>query len=393
MTEDELRGLADRFGTPTYVFDEREFCARVRDIRALFGEGIASCFSIKANPFLIPAALSEGMQLEVCSPGELEICRARGVDPQRIVYSGVCKQATDVRAALSYGVSVFTAESPLQLELVNRIAAEAGKRVSVLLRLSGGSQFGMTRADLTSCVERRGALAGVELVGIHYFVGTQRKKLRRQRAELEMLVALAEELEREQGWRPQRLEYGPGLAIPYFEGDDFTDTLAPARELAGDLRQVAERFELTVEMGRFYASTCGSYLTRVVDVKEGIDQPYAFVDGGMNHVTYVGQTMGMKVPRIRNLDAGDEVPDGRQAGPWTLCGSLCTTNDVLVRELALPLGCGDVLSFDNIGAYAVTEGVYLFLSRTMPRIVLIGEQGPVLVRDFVESWELNTPGA
>lgn len=206
-----------------------------------------------------------------------------------------------------------------------------------------------------------------------------------------MLRALADELDREHGWRPERLEYGPGLAVPYFAGEDFSDTLAPARELAGDLRATAGAFRLTVEMGRFLASECGTYLTRVVDLKAGDDAPYAFVDGGMNHVTYLGQTMGMRVPPIRNLGAcGEGGEAAREAGPWSLCGSLCTTADVLVRELDLPLAMGDVLAFGSIGAYAVTEAHYLFLSRTMPRVVLVGDVGPVLARDFVETSDLNT---
>ena len=76
--------------------------------------------------------------------------------------------------------------------------------------------------------------------------------------------------------------------------------------------------------------------------------------------------------------------------PWALCGSLCTTADVLVRKAELhPLEQGDVLAFMNIGAYSVTEGPALFLSRDMPRIILRGETGDRLARDVVHSWTLN----
>lgn len=391
MTEAELREVVKAYGTPTYVFDEEAFRARIRTVREAFGPDVALCYSIKANPFLVPAAREEGMLLEVCSPGELAICEHEGIEASRIVYSGVCKQEDDVREALRYGVGVFTAESPLQLELVNREALAAGRRVPVLLRLSGKSQFGMIKADLMTLVAKRDAFAGVELVGIHYFVGTQRRKLKRQRAELTMLLKLADELEDTYGWRPARLEYGPGLGFPYFTDEDFSDTLAPAFELAGDLREVAQHVELTVEMGRFFTSECGSYLTRVVDLKAGFDLPYAFVDGGINHVNYLGQMMGMRQPQIRNLSAGDGA--SRELATWSLCGSLCTTADVLVREIELALAPGDVLAFDNIGAYSVTEGVYLFLSRTMPRIVLHREDGFVLARDFVETSALNVAGS
>lgn len=387
MKDNEYKQLAKRFGTPTYIFDVEAFRDRLKAVRALFGKTVSLCYSIKANPFLIDAALAENLSLEVCSPGELAICEMRGVDPKRIVYSGVCKREDDVRRALQLGVAEFTAESPLQLELIEREARAAKKRVPVLLRLEAGSQFGMTSQDLSSLVKRRASFSAIEFVGIHYFAGTQRRKLARQRKELVRLDCFAKELEQECGWYPHRLEYGPGLGISYFEGEDFSDSLAPARELADDLKNCASHYALTVEMGRFFASECGSYLTRIVDIKSGKDTRYAFIDGGIHHVSYYGQMMGMKIPHIKNLTRSN----GGDAGPWTLCGSLCTTADVLARELCLPLELDDIVAFDRIGAYSVTEAPYLFLSRTMPRVVIRhGEGNYELVRDHLETSILNT---
>nr|WP_314944794.1 alanine racemase [Olsenella uli] len=392
----ELLDIAREFGTPTYLFDLVALSARLAAVREILGPSVRLCYSIKANPFLSRAAAECGYELEVCSPGELDVCRGLGIEAPAIVYSGVCKGEADVRAALDYGVGVLTAESPRQFELVEQEARRRGLRVPVLLRLNGGSQFGMSRGDLERIVRDREGYGAAELVGIHYFVGTQRRKLQHQRRELQMLCDLADELERRCGWRPVRLEYGPGLAVPYFEGEDFSDTLAPARELAGDLQAVAGRFDLTVEMGRFLASSCGSYLTSVVDLKDGQDDEtcYAFVDGGINHVNYLGQMMGLKLPVIRNasVEGGSGGPLPRERRPWTLCGSLCTTNDVLVRQLDRPLAPDDVLVFENIGAYSVTESMYLFLSRAMPRVILRRGRGDyVLARDVVQTSMLNMP--
>lgn len=390
MTEDELLGVAERFGTPTFAFDTVAFGRRVALVGQAFGSEVGLCYSIKANPFLVPAARDAGMRLEVCSPGELSICEALGVPGETIVYSGVCKREDDVHEALSYGVGTFTAESLGQLALVDRVARSCGARVPVLLRLNAGSQFGMSRADLVRAVDGSDSLPGVELVGIHYFAGTQRRRLDHQRRDLAMLQDLADELVREHGWRPSRLEYGPGLAVPYFEGDDFSNTLAPARELADALRHAASRLDLTVEMGRFLASECGSYVTQVVDLKDADDQTsYALVDGGINHVVYLGQLMGLKVPVVRNLSLGDG--RARREREWTVCGSLCTTGDVLVRKLRTPLAEGDLLAFDNLGAYSVTEGIALFLSRELPLVALRGEDGWRVARKRVGTSALNLP--
>ena len=102
--------------------------------------------------------------------------------------------------------------------------------------------------------------------------------------------------------------------------------------------------------------------------------------------------MGLKVPVTANLSALADAMRERDERSWTLCGSLCTVNDVLVREVDLEsLELDDVLAFANAGAYSVTEGVHLFLSRTMPRVVLRYDGGCELARDFIETSTLNTP--
>ena len=392
MNNSELLEIAEEYGTPTFVFDVREFWQRLDKIADIFGEDVRLCFAMKANPFLAAAAADHGERLEVCSPGELAICEDVGVSANQIVYSGVNKQASDIARAIAYRVGVLTAESKLHVELIEQCAQRANTKVDVLLRLNAGSQFGMSKDDLLEVIDRREQYPHLNIVGLHYFVGTQRKKLKHQIRELEKLRALIGELEIEHGFKVQRLEYGPGLAVPYFADDDFTDDLAPARELAPYIQELGRDVEGTVEMGRFFSASCGTYLTRVADLKENDGTNYCILDGGINHLTYAGQVMGLKVPVTANLSAMADAMRAQDTRSWTLCGSLCTVNDVLVREVELDsLEMGDVLAFANAGAYSVTEGVHLFLSRTMPRVVLRYDGGCELARDFIETSTLNTP--
>lgn len=392
MNNSELLEIAEEYGTPTFVFDVREFWQRLDKIADIFGEDVRLCFAMKANPFLAAAAADHGERLEVCSPGELAICEDVGISANQIVYSGVNKQASDIAHAIAYRVGVLTAESKLHVELIEQCAKQAQTTVDVLLRLNAGSQFGMSKDDLLEVIDRRESYPHLNIVGLHYFVGTQRKKLKHQIRELEKLRALIAELEGEHGFEVQRLEYGPGLAVPYFADDDFTDDLAPARELAPYIQELDRDVEVTVEMGRFFSASCGTYLTRVADLKENDGTNYCILDGGINHLTYAGQVMGLKVPVTANLSALADSMRAQDTRTWTLCGSLCTVNDVLVREVELDsLEMGDVLAFANAGAYSVTEGVHLFLSRTMPRVVLRYDGGCELARDFIETSTLNTP--
>ena len=119
MTDEELFSISESYGTPTFVFDIQKLSQRMRAISNITGPAVNLCYSIKANPFLIPAMLPLIEKLEVCSPGELEICKTLGVDPKKIVYSGVNKTLSDVEDAMQFGSGIFTAESLLHLSLIH----------------------------------------------------------------------------------------------------------------------------------------------------------------------------------------------------------------------------------------------------------------------------------
>lgn len=401
MTDLELKSIAEKYGTPSFLFDTVALKERMTAIKEIVGKKVHLCYSIKANPFLTSAMLECVEKLEVCSPGELDICKMQKVPGDRIVYSGVNKTRKNIDDAVEYQSGVYTAESILQLQLLNESALSHERVLPVLLRLNAGSQFGMSKEDLRDAIANRIDYKGIKIVGIHYFAGTQRKKLNEQKAELAMLKELFAEFESEYGYKAERLEYGPGLPVPYFTVDDFTDTLAPVKEIADSLKEMAELVELTVEMGRYFVSECGYYLTTIMDQKSNKGTNYAIVDGGMNHLNYLGQMMGMKVPVIKHfpmeqkdthrLGVSLESVDSEEKN-WSLIGSLCTTADVIVRQTSFTdLKLGDVLVFSNIGAYSVTEGIHLFLSRTMPRILLYhGKNDVQMARDFLETSSLNS---
>ena len=126
----------------------------------------------------------------------------------------------------------------------------------------------------------------------------------------------------------------------------------------------------SLELGRSLAASCGTYMTRVVDVKKNRGQNYVIVDGGIHQLVYYGQTMAMKHPLIRQWekDTSGETTD------CAICGSLCTVNDILVKQCPLyDPRIRDVLLFDNAGAYSMAEGIALFLSREIPPVCLVGE--------------------
>ncbi len=387
MNSEALQDIAASFATPAFIFDADEFGRRAKNVKSAIG-GASLCYSIKANPFLLACLPEEIDRVEVCSPGELAICRRVGVDPSTVVYSGVNKGSEDIAEAIEYGAELLTAESLRQLGLINAAALAAGKRVRVALRLTSGNQFGMDSENLKRAVAEKGSYEGVDIVAIHYYSGTQKKKLAVVEKELAELEELAEELEKRFGLSGISLEYGPGLPADYFGDDPEGRDMAVLAEAGAMIAAVAARRSVTVEFGRFLASPCGTYLTAAADIKNNNGENFVICDGGINHLKYYGQTMAMQTPPITLLgDHGEKTED------YTLCGSLCTTADILVRKVTLPaLSVGDVLAFGRCGAYSVTEGIGLFLSRQLPRIVLHSERGGNrLLRDFYGTDILNSP--
>lgn len=387
MNSEALQEIAASFATPAFIFDADEFGKRARNVKSAIG-GAALCYSIKANPFLLACLPEEIDRVEVCSPGELAICRRVGVDPSTVVYSGVNKGNEDIAEAIEYGAELLTAESLRQLGLINAAAVAAGKRVRVALRLTSGNQFGMDSENLKRAAAERGSYEGVDIVAIHYYSGTQKKKLAVVEKELAELEELADTLEERFGLSGISLEYGPGLPADYFGVDPEGRDMAVLAEAGAMIAAVAARRSVTVEFGRFLASPCGTYLTAAADIKNNNGENFVICDGGINHLKYYGQTMAMQTPPITLL--GDH---GERTEDYTLCGSLCTTADILVRKVTLPaLSVGDVLAFGRCGAYSVTEGIGLFLSRQLPRIVLHSERGGNrLLRDFYGTDILNSP--
>jgi len=397
MTADAYKNLAAQYGSPLYLFDEQTLADRVASARHILGPAVKLCYSIKANPFILPTIARLLDRIEVCSPGELTICEMHKLPMQQVVFSGVNKTRPDVDRALADRVGVFTAESPLHLRHISDAAQAAGITVPVLLRLSSGNQFGMDETTLTELVQNRTAFSGTELVGIHYFSGTQKKKPAVIEKELDRLEQLCRKLADEHSFAVQRLEYGPGLGVDYFGKDGGEEgELELLRQIAPALQALAARYELTVEMGRWFAARCGSFITAVADVKHTDGVNYAILDGGIHQLNYYGQTMAMQLPPILHLPMQGtgyaRAPGKGETGGWTLCGSLCTVADVLVRQACFgaPLQRGDLLVFGCCGAYSMTEAPALFLTRELPAVLLRRQNGEIcLLRQHISPAFLN----
>ncbi|MDD3238881.1 MAG: alanine racemase [Lachnospira sp.] len=399
LETNKILEIAENVSTPMYLFDLDALNARIQTMKEILGEQVTICYAMKANPFLVDAMRNNAPKYEVCSPGEFAICEREKVEMKHIVLSGVNKERADIEHVMRDcgGVGTYTVESLSQFKLLQECAKQYKMTIQVLLRLTSGNQFGLDEEQVEELVKNRAEYPNMDIRGIQCYTGTQKKKMSIIQGELEWLDGFCDRLKEMYGFTAKELEYGPGLSFHYFGQEAYENDFEELKELSSYLEPLKSKYEITLEMGRYIAAECGMFISTVADVKTNHGQNYCIIDGGINHINYYGQTMAMKIPAFTWVKKDGTIVDGRSANlseneKCTICGSLCTVGDVIVKNL--PVGTvseGDIVIFYNIGAYSVTEGIYLFLSRRMPAIAAYSEKDGInIYRDILPTDTINS---
>ena len=388
MKAEIIENILKNYDTPMYVFDIDNLKNRINYLREHLTKRIHLCYAIKANTFIIKEINEDIDKFEVCSPGEYSICEKAEITPEKIVISGVYKtpNVIDYMMKTSPKIGRYTVESLEQLELLDKLSKEHNLKIEVLLRLTSGNQFGINEEDIENIIQNKEKYANIHFVGIQYFSGTQKRTNKRLQKEIDYLDEFLSALEEKFGYVAEELEFGTGFPVHYFEGEEF-DEEEFLKEFSLGIDNMKYKGKIIMELGRSIAASCGNYLTRVVDKKTNKGQNYAILDGGIHHLVYYGQTMAMKIP---NHEVYPE-KNSNKIEPWNLMGSLCTINDIIVKQMPVDdLQVGDVFIFKNTGAYCMTEGISLFLSRELPEVALLINGEIKLVREAFKTYTLNS---
>jgi diaminopimelate decarboxylase len=353
-----LSAIAERFGTPTYVYSRAHIEAQYLAFAdALSGMPHLVCFAVKANSNLgvlnVLARLGAGF--DIVSRGELERVLAAGGQADKIVFSGVGKTREDMRRALEVGVHCFNVESTDELERLQVVAAELGVRAPVSLRvnpdvdagthpyISTGlkeNKFGIAIADAEDVYIRAAQLPNLEVVGVDCHIGSQLTTLPPFLDALDRLLALVDRLG-DCGIYLRHIDLGGGLGVRYRDEEP---------PLAGDyIKAVRERLEgrelaLVFEPGRFIVANAGVLLTQVEYLKHTEHKDFAIVDAAMNDLIRPALYQAwMDVTAVR--------PRNSQARAYDIVGPICETGDFLAKDRELALEEGDLLAVHSAGAY------------------------------------------
>lgn len=382
--------LINEVSTPFYVFDINVLRDRIDYLNSMMPENVHLCYAMKANPFVVKEIDEIIEKYEICSYGEWNIAKKMGVSDSKMVISGVYKDEISMEDILNNykNREVFTIESLNQIELLNKLTKEKKKVINIILRLTSGNQFGMCEEEIIEILENRAKYEYLNIMGIQYFSGTQKKLSKRIIKELEYVDEFVLNLKNNLGFVVEELEFGPGFPVVYFETEQDFDEQTYLMEIADKIKNMKYQGHITMELGRSIVASCGSYYTKVVDKKTNKEGNFAVLDGGMNHLVYYGQMMAMKKPMLDILPKRED----KILENWNLVGALCTINDLIVKQLPVSnLEIGDIFVFKNTGAYSMTEGISLFLSRDLPKVVFVQGGEMKIVRENINTYKFNMP--
>ncbi|MEK6719775.1 MAG: type III PLP-dependent enzyme [Chloroflexota bacterium] len=396
--------LADKFGTPFYVYDLDVVSHQVAALRAVLPPIARLAFALKANPALgVVGHLARlGLGADIASGGELDTALRAGIVPERIVFTGPGKRDEELRRAVDARVGVITVESMGELRRLERVAAAAGRCVPVLLRAAaapeagreriqligdgGAGKFGMDPVALASSARFAARSPHLEPLGLHVFGASNVLEASALVTHVRATMAAARLLARESGFPLRLIDVGGGLGIPYEVHEESLDLIglghglaALAREWAAD--PLTADAEILFEPGRFLVGPAGAYVSRVLDRKTVGGREIAILDGGIHHLlrpALVGQEH-----RVRRLTASAD--RSTRFTPITLAGPLCTGSDVLATDAVLQdLEPGDLVAVLDVGAYGFTESMPFFLSHPIPPEIAVRDGRVALLRPRLE---------
>lgn len=386
--------LADRFGTPLYVYSASTIREAHASLRSVLPARTELFFSVKANPnpAIVSLLAGLGAGAEVASAGELDIAIRAGLSPSRILFAGPGKSDAELSLAVRSAIRSVNVESLGEAKRLSALSLDAKRRTDVAVRVNpknvtsglglamagGPLPFGVDEEDLPEVLRQIDHCRGLSLRGLHLYPGTQvldaNFAAESVRTAAHIAAIYTETLKRQ----PERVFVGPGLGVPTFAGDGALDLDAFGRA-ALDAMGEQSAGALALEAGRFFVAGAGVYIATIVDVKVSRGVTFAIADGGMNHHAVATGGFGNVFRRPLSIVPAERRPGGTKV---TLVGPCCTTLDRFAQDLDV----GDVRVGDRIvvlasGAYGFSVSPIAFLSRESAAEVLVDGERARCIRE------------
>jgi diaminopimelate decarboxylase len=386
----ELHSLADRYGTPYFLYDVDEIIGRIELVRESLARLVEVYYAVKANPNLELLRMLRNVAdgLDVSSGGELEQASLAGFDMAKVSFAGPAKTVTELTVSIQSGVGCISIESLRELTECARISQQLSRKANIVVRINprqvnrsfgmkmGGkaAQFGVDEEDLDALLEHvRTNTDSLEFWGIHIYAGSQCFDPIGVISGVENCLQIASQIEASSGLVCTTINLGGGFGASHTEDGRELDIAALATSLVPVLRgfqnnSKVER-KIIFELGRFLTADAGIYVTRVIGSKESRGKNFFMVDGGLHHHLAAAGSFGAAFRTnylLRNLS--------RPAAQRTRCsiaGPSCNPTDLLGIDVELPRPeIGDLIAVLKSGSYGFTASPLLFLGRQTPAELL-----------------------
>ena len=349
--------------TPFYYYDTDLLRDTLRAINQEVAkhEGFVVHYAIKANanPKVLNIIAQAGLGADCVSGGEIKASLSAGFSPRKIVYAGVGKADWEINLGLDKDISCFNVESTAELEVINELAGRRGKIARVALRINpdvgahthsnittglAENKFGIAMRDMESVIEIATEMANIQLIGLHFHIGSQILNMGDFAALCNRVNDLQRQLERRKIML-ENINVGGGLGIDYTHPNrvsipdfkSYFDTYAR-------LLRLREGQKLHFELGRAVVAQCGSLITRTLYVKQGAVKQFAIVDAGMTDL--IRPALYQAYPKIENISS-----DGPKA-TYDVVGPICESSDVFGKSVDLnETKRGDLIAIRSAGAY------------------------------------------
>jgi diaminopimelate decarboxylase len=357
--EVRLADIVAKVGSPVYVYShatlERHFKA--------FDDAFAPvphtvCYSVKANSTqsVLKTFVNLGGGVDIVSGGELYRALKAGVDPKKVVYSGVGKKDDEIEYALYTGILMFNVESEQELTRISELASRVGKKAGIAIRVNPdvdpgthpyittglkNAKFGITIDRAMGEYERAAGLPGIDVIGIDMHIGSQLTKVNPFVDSIEKLKAMIGKL-KEMGINLKYFDCGGGLGIQYnneeppLPADYGKEIIAATKDLG---------MHLVFEPGRNIVGNAGILVARCLYTKERDEKNFIMIDAGMNDLAR---------PALYGSFHGVQPVKKDQDGMITadIVGPICESGDFLVKDREVPMfKQGDLMAFMSAGAY------------------------------------------
>jgi diaminopimelate decarboxylase len=385
----DLQALARRIPTPFHVYSASAIRQRIEGLRsALVGLDALICFAVKANSniAILQLMAQAGLGADIVSAGELRRSLRAGIAPERIVFSGVGKQADEISEALAAGIARFNLESREELDLLQDLARERGVLARAAVRINpdvdagthakistgmAENKFGVTIAEARRWFAERQHFPNVRLDGLHVHIGSQILSLEPFRRAFEQVSRFRRELAAD-GNVIASLDVGGGLGVLYREGHDRP---VPPVAYVETIRHALHDFlgRIVIEPGRYLVAEAGLLLTRVIRIKHGGERNFLVLDAAMND---------LQRPSLYDAwhDIAPVANTPRGQTTYDVVGPVCESADTFARARELPeCVAGDLMMIKTTGAYG-TSMASTFNSRPLAAEVLLDNGRYAIIR-------------